>query len=64
MSEERDGDSALDQATTAEIRNAERLAQQLIRHLGVAGATRTCRENHWDGVLSAVQAQARGQSLA
>jgi len=37
--------------------NAEELARQLIRHLGVAGATRTCVENHWDGVLNLIKAQ-------
>ena len=37
--------------------NAEELARQLIRHLGVAGARRTCVENHWDGVLNLIKAQ-------
>ena len=39
--------------------NSSELARQLIRHLGIEGATRTCRENHWDGVLSEVQAQTK-----
>lgn len=62
MSEDHDSGTMLDAATAAEIQNAERLARQLIRHLGVSGAQKTCRENHWDGVLSAVEAQARSRS--
>jgi len=50
-------DSSL--TATAPVHSSDRLARQLIRHLGIAGATRTCRENHWDGVLLAVEAHAR-----
>lgn len=64
MAEQHDSGPVLDEATAAEIQNADRLARQLIRHLGITGATKTCRENHWDGVLSAVQAHARGGSGA
>jgi len=39
-------------------RSAERLARQLIRHLGIAGAIRTCHENHWNGVLAVIEAEA------
>ena len=46
-------------APEAQMRSSDRLARQLIRHLGIAGATRTCRENHWDGVLLAVEAHAK-----
>ena len=44
---------------STQLHSSDRLARQLIRHLGIAGATRTCRENHWDGVLLAVEAHAR-----
>jgi hypothetical protein len=50
-------DTAL--AANGQGHSSDRLARQLIRHLGIAGATRTCRENHWDGVLIAVEAHAR-----
>lgn len=30
------------------------LAHQLVRHLGIKGARKTCTENHWDGVLEAI----------
>ncbi len=36
-------------------RHSQELAQQLVRHLGIKGATRTCIENHWQGVLAIVQ---------
>ena len=39
-----------------QFRHAAELAQELIRHLGPKGAERTCRENHWSGVLDAVKA--------
>ncbi|GAB4151546.1 MAG: hypothetical protein Tsb0016_23730 [Sphingomonadales bacterium] len=32
----------------------EELARQLIRHLGVDGARRTCVDNRWNGVLAAI----------
>jgi len=34
---------------------AETLGRELVRRLGYDGALRTCRENHWSGVLDAVQ---------
>ena len=37
-----------------QIEHAAELARLLVRHLGVEGAARTCRENHWDGVLTEV----------
>ena len=40
-----------------DLRYTETLAAQLIRHLGFDGVERTCRENHWSGVLNIVQAQ-------
>tara|TARA_B100001540_G_scaffold283834_1_gene275679 strand:+ start:7286 stop:7498 length:213 start_codon:yes stop_codon:yes gene_type:complete len=36
------------------IKHREELAQQLIRRLGFAGARQTCVENHWEGVLEAI----------
>ena len=44
-------------AERAQIEHATELARMLVRHLGVDGAARTCRENHWDGVLSEVMNQ-------
>jgi hypothetical protein len=44
-------------ANQADIRHAAELARLLVRHLGVDGAAKTCRENHWDGVLSEVLRQ-------
>ncbi len=41
------------------IEHASELARLLVRHLGVEGAARTCRENHWDGVLTEVLNQNR-----
>ncbi len=38
----------------------ERLAERLIKRLGVEGALRSCRENHWDGVLKVIQLRFRG----
>lgn len=32
----------------------DELARQLIRHLGVEGARRTCLDNRWKGVLAAI----------
>lgn len=32
------------------------LARQLVRHLGESGARKTCHDNHWSGVLSAIDA--------
>jgi hypothetical protein len=57
MQERNVSDSSL--TATGPVHSSDRLARQLIRHLGIAGATRTCRENHWDGVLLAVEAHAR-----
>lgn len=42
-------------STSGELRHAQELAQLLIRHLGIKGATRTCIENHWQGVLAVVR---------
>lgn len=39
-------------------RHSQELAQQLVRHLGIKGAERTCVENHWQGVLAIVQSMA------
>ncbi|RMF09287.1 MAG: hypothetical protein D6763_08020 [Alphaproteobacteria bacterium] len=38
------------------LRHSQELATQLIRHLGVQGATQTCIENHWQGVLDIIRA--------
>lgn len=46
----------------AGFRHAAELARLLVRHLGVDGAAKTCRENHWDGVLSEVMRQASASS--
>lgn len=35
--------------------HVQELAHQLIRHLGVAGAKRTCIENRWKGVLAILE---------
>lgn len=32
------------------------LARQLVRHLGESGARKTCQDNHWSGVLNAIDA--------
>lgn len=40
---------------SGELRHSQELAQLLVRHLGIKGATRTCIENHWQGVLSVVR---------
>lgn len=37
---------------------ARQLALQLVRHLGVRGATRTCIQNHWQNVLAIVETMA------
>ena len=31
------------------------LAAQLVRHLGIQEARRTCQDHHWDNVLAAVK---------
>lgn len=36
------------------LRLSMELAHQLVRHLGIKGARKTCMENHWDGVLEAI----------
>lgn len=40
------GDSGFD--------HLDELARQLIRHLGVEGARRTCVDNRWKGVLAVI----------
>jgi hypothetical protein len=45
-------------AISDDLRHAAELARMLVRHLGVEGAAKTCRENHWDGVLAEVMGQA------
>ncbi|MEX1146934.1 MAG: hypothetical protein WEB93_01005 [Sphingomonadales bacterium] len=35
--------------------HAQELARQLVRHLGIDGAKRTCTENHWQGVLDIIR---------
>ncbi|MEO0412936.1 MAG: hypothetical protein AAF221_13975 [Pseudomonadota bacterium] len=40
------GDDGLD--------HVQALARQLVRHLGESGARKTCVDNHWSGVLSAI----------
>jgi hypothetical protein len=42
-------------AATGNLKHSRELAQQLVRHLGIEGATRACLENHWQGVLEVVQ---------
>jgi hypothetical protein len=37
-------------------RHSRELARQLVRRLGIQGATRTCQENHWQGVLDIIHA--------
>ena len=60
----KDKDQAKDKAkpkpldVPAELLHAAELARMLVRHLGIDGAAKTCRENHWDGVLSEVMGQA------
>jgi len=39
-------DTSLDHVTA--------LARQLVRHLGEQGARKTCQDNHWNGVLNAI----------
>lgn len=34
--------------------HVQALARQLVRHLGESGARKTCRDNHWSGVLNAI----------
>lgn len=36
--------------------HVQALARQLVRHLGESGARKTCQDNHWSGVLSAIDA--------
>jgi hypothetical protein len=36
------------------VRHSEELAHQLVRHLGINAARKTCAENHWTGVLAAI----------
>lgn len=44
--------------SVADLGHATELARQLVRHLGVQGAKRTCVENHWQGVLDIIRAMA------
>ncbi|MEM1018944.1 MAG: hypothetical protein ACFBZ9_12870 [Sphingomonadales bacterium] len=37
-----------------QLDHIQALARQLVRHLGESGARRTCLDNHWSGVLSAI----------
>lgn len=48
--------SEAEPAVAASSKHSRELAQQLVRHLGIEGATRTCIENHWQGVLDVVRA--------
>lgn len=43
------GETSHDQDSTRQ------LALRLVRHLGLKGATRTCIENQWPGVLAIVR---------
>ncbi len=43
------------------LRHSRELANQLVRHLGVQGATQTCLENHWQGVLDIIRAMNQKQ---
>lgn len=36
------------------FRHADELAHQLVRHLGISAARKTCNENQWVGVLDAI----------
>jgi hypothetical protein len=36
------------------FRHSKELAHQLIRHLGIHAARKTCTENQWSGVLAAI----------
>jgi hypothetical protein len=56
--------TAVDTSTAerAQVAHAAELARMLVRHLGIDGAARTCRENHWDGVLSEVMNQTRAST--
>lgn len=40
---------------TASDQNMTRLAEKLVRRLGVEDALRVCRENSWHGVLRIIQ---------
>lgn len=46
------GSNQADQDTS--FRHSAELAHQLVRHLGVNAARKTCTENHWTGVLEAI----------
>lgn len=48
--------TASGQGAIAAPRHSRELAQQLVRRLGIQGATRTCQENHWQGVLDIIHA--------
>ncbi|GAB4122646.1 MAG: hypothetical protein Tsb008_07510 [Rhodothalassiaceae bacterium] len=48
------------QQKQVEFHYADALAAELMRHLGFDAAQKTCRENHWDGVLDALMRQKAG----
>jgi len=54
MSHQRQTARASDAESMPGFDHLEELARQLIRHLGVDGARRTCKENRWNGVLRAI----------
>jgi len=42
--------------TDSKLDHVHALARQLVRHLGESGARKTCRDNHWNGVLNVIDA--------
>jgi len=53
-----------EQVSEHDIRYTDALASELIRHLGVEAAMRTCSENHWAGVLEAVRRHAASRTAS
>lgn len=49
------GNAASAAGSGGDLKHSRELAQQLVRHLGIDGATRACLENHWQGVLEVVR---------
>lgn len=47
--------AAADLGGTSDLKHSRELAQQLVRHLGIEGATRTCQQNQWQAVLEVVR---------
>ena len=41
----------------------DRLANKLIKSLGIEGALSCCRENHWDGVLKVIMLRLRSGGM-